>query len=65
LQTDNVIHEAEKLMKRLRHNHLNHIRRWSIQGEAADIIEELLKSLQCKENEEQGNKNDRISSNAS
>lgn len=65
MQTDNVIHEAEKLMKRLRHNHLNHIRRWSIQGEAADIIEELLKSLQCKENEEQRNKNDRISSNAS
>lgn len=55
MQIDNVVNEAERLVKRLRHNHLNHIRRWSIQGEAADIIEELLKSLQCKENKEQQN----------
>lgn len=60
---DNVVHEAEKLVKRLRHNHLNHVRRWSIQGEAADIIEELLKSLQCKE--EQRSNNDSTANNAS
>lgn len=60
---DNVVHEAERLVKRLRHNHLNHIRRWSIQGEAADIIEELLKSLQCKE--KQRSDNDSVPNNAS
>lgn len=56
---DNIVHEAEKLVKRLRHNHLNHIRRWSIQGEAADIIEELLKSLQCKEWHTKSNDNEK------
>ena len=50
-----MVNEAEKLVKKLRYNHLYQIRRWSIQGEAADIIEELLKSLQCKENKEQQN----------
>ncbi len=58
-----MVNEAERLVKRLRHNHLNHIRRWSIQGEAADIIEELLKSLQCKE--KQRSDNDSVPNNAS
>ena len=63
MQTEDLIHEAQRLIKRLRHNHLNHIRRWSIQGEAADIIEELLKSLQCKE--KQRSDNDSVPNNAS
>lgn len=59
MQIDNVVHEAEKLVKKLRYNHLNQIRRWSIQGEAADIIEELLKSLQCKEDRTKSNDNEK------
>ena len=54
-----MVNEAKKLVKKLRYNHLYQIRRWSIQGEAADIIEELLKSLQCNEEHTKSNDNEK------